>query len=107
MLKTSDGNSKSRFPVAMSTPAVWDTCTTSVLWQSPKRSDGETKRGFKLLVGGGLGAVPHQAKVFDEFLPEEELLPISQAISKVFSRLGERKNRNKARMKFVIGETWD
>ena len=69
-----------------------------------KEVDGETKRGFKLLVGGGLGAVPHQAKVFDEFLPEEELLPISQAISKVFSRLGERKNRNKARMKFVIGK---
>ena len=69
-----------------------------------KEVDGKPKRGFKLLVGGGLGAVPHQAKVFDEFLPEEELLPISQAISKVFARLGERKNRNKARMKFVVGK---
>ena len=67
-----------------------------------KEVDGQPKRGFKLLVGGGLGAVPHQAKVFDEFVPEEELLPISQAISRVFTRLGERKNRNKARMKFVV-----
>ena len=67
-----------------------------------KEVDGKPKRGFKLLVGGGLGPVPHQAKVFDEFVPEEELLPISQAISRVFTRLGERKNRNKARMKFVV-----
>ena len=70
-----------------------------------KEVDGKPKRGFKLLVGGGLGAVPHQAKVFDEFVPEEELLPISQAIAKVFTRLGERKNRNKARMKFRRSKT--
>ena len=69
-----------------------------------KEVDGKPKRGFKLLVGGGLGPVPHQAKVFDEFVPEEELLPISQAISRVFTRLGERKNRNKARMKFVVAK---
>ena len=69
-----------------------------------KEVDGKPKRGFKLLVGGGLGAVPHQAKVFDEFVHEEELLPISQAISKVFTRLGERKNRNKARLKFVVAK---
>ncbi|HEV3030313.1 MAG TPA: nitrite/sulfite reductase [Polyangia bacterium] len=64
--------------------------------------DGETKRGFELVVGGGLGAVPQHALVFDEFLPEEELLPISQAISRVFSRLGERANRARARFKFVV-----
>lgn len=69
-----------------------------------KEVDGKPKRGFKLYVGGGLGAVPHQAKVFDEFVPAEELLPLSQAMSKVFSRLGERKNRNKARMKFVVAK---
>ncbi|MCZ6681529.1 MAG: sulfurtransferase TusA family protein [Candidatus Poribacteria bacterium] len=69
-----------------------------------KEVDGKPKRGFKLYVGGGLGAVPHQAKVFDEFVPEEELLPISQAISRVFTRLGERKNRNKARIKFVVAK---
>ena len=69
-----------------------------------KEVDGEVKRGFKLYVGGGLGAVPHQAKIFDDFVPTEELLPISQAISKVFTRLGERRNRNKARLKFVIAK---
>jgi sulfite reductase (ferredoxin) len=63
---------------------------------------GETKRGFELVVGGGLGAVPQSAQIFDEFLPEEELLPIAQAMSRVFSRLGERQNRARARFKFVV-----
>ena len=69
-----------------------------------KEVDGEVKKGFKFYVGGGLGAVPHQAKILDEFLPAEELLPISQSICRVFTRLGERRNRNKARLKFVIAK---
>jgi sulfite reductase (ferredoxin) len=63
---------------------------------------GEIRRGFEVVVGGGLGAVPQAAQVFDEFLPEEELLPIAQAISRVFARLGERQNRARARFKFVV-----
>jgi sulfite reductase (ferredoxin) len=66
--------------------------------------DGREERGFELYVGGGLGAVPHAAKLFDEFLPERELLPISQAISRVFARLGEKKNRARARLKFVVAK---
>ena len=53
-----------------------------------KIENGVEKRGFELYVGGGLGTVPHQAKLFDAFLPEEELLPTAQAISRVFARLG-------------------
>src|SRR4051812_23339782 len=63
---------------------------------------GQTKRGFELYVGGGLGAVPQNALLFDEFLAEEELLPISQAMSRVFARLGEKQNRAKARVKFLV-----
>lgn len=66
--------------------------------------NGKERRGFELYVGGGLGAVPHQAKLFDEFVPEEELLPVSQSISRVFARLGEKKNRNRARIKFLIAD---
>lgn len=64
--------------------------------------DGKERRGFELYVGGGLGAVPYKAKLFDEFLPEEELLPTAQAISRVFARLGEKRNRARARIKFLI-----
>ncbi len=64
--------------------------------------DGKQEQGFTFVVGGGLGAVPHQAKLFDDFLPKEEVLPMAQAISRVFAKHGEKKNRAKARMKFLI-----
>ena len=64
--------------------------------------NGTRVRGFELYVGGGLGAVPHQAKLLEEFLPPEELLPTTQAMARVFARLGEKKNRNRARLKFLI-----
>jgi sulfite reductase (ferredoxin) len=64
--------------------------------------DGKTVRGFELVIGGGLGAVPYAAQLYDEFLPEEELLPVAQAMSRVFARLGERANRARARFKFVV-----
>ena len=66
--------------------------------------NGQEKRGFELYVGGGLGAVPHNAKLFDSFLPEEELLPLAQAIARVFARLGEKKNRAQARIKFLVAK---
>lgn len=64
--------------------------------------NGRIRRGFELWVGGGLGPVPQQARLFDEFVPEEEILPIGQAIARVFARLGEKKNRNTARIKFLV-----
>jgi len=66
--------------------------------------DDDVRRGFAFYVGGGLGSVPYKAKLFDEFLPEEELLPTMQAISRVFARLGEKRNRARARMKFLIAQ---
>jgi len=66
--------------------------------------DGKQQRGFKVYVGGGLGTVPHQAKVLSDFTPEEEILPQAQAVSRVFARLGEKKNRNRARIKFLIAD---
>ena len=67
-----------------------------------REENGKVRRGFELYVGGGLGAVPFDAKLYDEFLPEEELLPLTQAISRVFARLGEKKQRDRARIKFLI-----
>src|SRR5436190_2207250 len=70
-----------------------------------KRNNPETGKeefGFEMYVGGGLGAVPYQAKLVDSFIPPEELLPLAQAIARVFARHGEKKNRNRARIKFLI-----
>ena len=60
--------------------------------------------GFEVYVGGGLGSLPHQAKLYSEFIPADQMLPLAQAISRVFARLGEKKNRAKARMKFLIAK---
>jgi sulfite reductase (ferredoxin) len=69
-----------------------------------RTENGKVRRGFELYVGGGLGAVPHNAKLFEEFVPEEELLPLTQAISRVFARLGEKKQRDRARIKFLVAK---
>ncbi len=65
-----------------------------------KRADGTI--GFRMVAGGGLGSAPRMAQVLREFTPMEELLPSIEAVIKVFDTLGNRKNRNKARMKFVV-----
>jgi sulfite reductase (ferredoxin) len=62
----------------------------------------EGKRGFAMLVGGGLGAVPYQAQVLYEFVPVEDLLPTLQAIARVFTQRGEKQNRARARLKFLV-----
>lgn len=69
-----------------------------------KTRRGQEIHGFALYVGGGLGTVPYQAKLFDSFLPPEELLPIALSIARVFGRLGEKKNRAQARLKFLVAK---
>src|SRR5690606_15551326 len=59
-------------------------------------------RGFAVYVGGGLGPVPHAAELLDPFVPVNELFPLALAVCRVFARFGERENRSRARMKFVL-----
>ncbi len=66
-----------------------------------KRAEDGTP-GFRMVVGGGLGSAPRLAHLLHEFVPVDDLLPSIEAIIKVFDNLGNRKNRSKARMKFVI-----
>src|SRR6476660_3700263 len=65
-----------------------------------KREDGAI--GFRMVAGGGLGSAPRLAQVLREFTPMDELIPSIEAVIRVFDTLGNRKNRTKARMKFVI-----
>lgn len=64
--------------------------------------DGKEVRGFKVMVGGGLGAQPYLAKTGFEFLEEDQLIPYIESVLRVFDRYGERTSRHKARMKFLI-----
>ncbi len=65
-----------------------------------KGADGAI--GFRMVAGGGLGSAPRLAQVLREFTPMDELIPSIEAVIRVFDTLGNRKNRTKARMKFVI-----
>jgi sulfite reductase beta subunit-like hemoprotein len=64
--------------------------------------DGQ--RGFRMLVGGGLGPLPVEARVLDEFVPVERLVNRCEAVLRLFNTHGNRKNKNKARLKFVVRE---
>ncbi|HYZ87011.1 MAG TPA: nitrite/sulfite reductase [Bryobacteraceae bacterium] len=66
------------------------------------------KRGFRLVIGGGLGPLPSEAHLLDEFLPEERLINRIEAVLRLFNKHGNRNNKNKARLKFVLRERgWD
>ena len=66
----------------------------------PKVDNGQ--RGFKVLVGGGLGAQAIFAHEAFHFLPEDEIIPFMEASLRIFDRYGEREKRHKARLKFLI-----
>ncbi|MBF8150192.1 HEPN domain-containing protein [Winogradskyella sp. F6397] len=59
-------------------------------------------KGFKVMLGGGLGSQPRHADVFYEFLPSDKIIPLMEGVLRVFDRYGERKSRAKARLKFLI-----
>jgi sulfite reductase (ferredoxin) len=67
-----------------------------------KIDDGKEIRGFKVVVGGGLGAQPFHTFLAHEFLHEDFIIPFIEGVVRVFDRYGERKNRNRARLKFLI-----
>jgi sulfite reductase (ferredoxin) len=64
--------------------------------------DGQ--QGFRVSVGGGLGAAPRLADVLEDFVPVNEQLRTIEAAIRVWDRLGERRNKNKARIKFLVAK---
>ena len=66
----------------------------------PKIVNGE--KGFKVMLGGGLGSQPHHAELLSEFIPVNQIIPTTEGVLRIFDRFGERAKRLKARMKFLI-----
>ncbi len=62
----------------------------------------EGRRGFRVLVGGGTSTLPRSALEIVEFVEADEFLGIGDAILRVFHREGERTNKNKARLKWLV-----
>lgn len=68
----------------------------------------EGRRGFRVVAAGGLGPLPMESRLLDEFLPVENLVARTEAVIRIFNKWGNRKNRNMARLKFVIRDRgWD
>lgn len=60
------------------------------------------KRGFKVLIGGGLGAQSFLAPTAYEFLHEDLIIPFTEGVLRVFDKYGERTRRHKARIKYLL-----
>jgi sulfite reductase (ferredoxin) len=61
-------------------------------------------KGFKVMVGGGLGAQPKMAECAYEFIPANEVIPFIESCVRLFDRYGERSNRAKARLKYLLAD---
>ena len=66
------------------------------------RDDGTVERGFRVYIAGGLGATPHPALALEEFTTREDLLPTIESILRVFDQAGNRNNKLRARMKWLV-----
>jgi len=61
-----------------------------------------SERGFEIRVGGGLSTSPEDAHPLESFVPADRLLPVLEAVVRVFDRTGNRQNKSRARLKYVI-----
>lgn len=67
-------------------------------------ADGTVEAGFRVFVAGGLGANPHPALALEDFTSREDLLATIEACVRVFEQTGNRDNKLRARMKWVVDE---
>ena len=65
-------------------------------------ADGTTEAGFKVFIAGGLGANPHPAQALEDFTAREDLLATIYACLRTFDHYGNRDNKIRARMKWLV-----
>ena len=68
------------------------------------REDGSIEPGFRIYLAGGLGATPHPALALEDFTSREDLLPTIEATLRVFDQTGNRDNKLRARLKWVVDQ---
>ncbi|MFM7252963.1 MAG: nitrite/sulfite reductase, partial [Ilumatobacteraceae bacterium] len=66
--------------------------------------DGSIEQGFRVYIAGGLGATPHPALALEDFTRREDLLPTIEAVLRVFDQTGNRDNKLRARLKWVVDQ---
>jgi len=60
------------------------------------------RRGFSVFAGGGMGRLPRPAIRIEDFVAPEDMFEIAEAIRRLFDRHGDRANKHKARLRFVV-----
>ena len=73
-----------------------------VIAVSQPREDGTLEAGFRVFLAGGLGANPHPAQALEEFTSREDLLATIEATLRTFDHFGNRDNKLRARMKWLV-----
>ena len=68
----------------------------------PDLKDG--KKGFRIYLGGGLGAASFIGHLLEDFTFEEQLLSTCMATIRLFDRLGNRDNMARNRMRYLVNE---
>jgi sulfite reductase (ferredoxin) len=58
--------------------------------------------GFAVYVAGGMGSSARVADLLESFVPAEEAPRVAEAIKRVFDQHGNRRNRHKARLRFLV-----
>jgi len=66
------------------------------------RPDGTIEPGFRVFFAGGLGANPKAAQALEEFTPRGQLMETIEACLRVFDHYGNRDNKIRARMKWLL-----
>jgi sulfite reductase beta subunit-like hemoprotein len=64
--------------------------------------DGTLEPGFRVMIAGGLGTTPHPAQMLEDFTSRDDLVPTMEAILRTFDRFGNRDNKLRARMKWLL-----
>ncbi|MEX0847845.1 MAG: nitrite/sulfite reductase [Ilumatobacteraceae bacterium] len=80
--------------------AMFNDC--GVVAASRTLPDGTVENGFRVFIAGGLGATPHPAMALEDFTSREDLLPTIEAVLRVFDQTGNRDNKLRARLKWVV-----
>ncbi|HEU4604729.1 MAG TPA: nitrite/sulfite reductase [Nitrososphaera sp.] len=69
-----------------------------------REENGTTVRGFKIYLGGGLGAASFIGHQLEDFTPENRVLATCMATVRLFDRHGNRENMARNRMRYLVHE---
>ena len=65
-------------------------------------TEKDSKKGFRIFAGGGLGSSPKEAIILKDFIEDQDVLYYVVAMRNLFNEHGDRKVRGKARIRHIV-----